>query len=229
MKKILNIALLFVLFFSTMTTAFVQSANGMVIENTSNENTKMVNYTKDAILTLEPYVSVEDGFFKLNAEEATKNGIDFALIQGQQGYFDLLNEQANNGELMISQDLTIEDLTQSKQPVIQEDSLITTLAACKGISRGPEPFWWGHRTYADSCDTKKLISDANTAAAAGGLTGSGVGIIGLFFPIMLAPAGVAGLTGAYFWLFSVRLDANNNGKGVIVDLTWAAVFDITPQ
>ena len=34
---------------------------------------------------------------------------------------------------------------------------------------------------------------------------------------------------AYWWLLASRLDANNHGYGVYIEMTWALVFDITPQ
>lgn len=39
----------------------------------------------------------------------------------------------------------------------------------------------------------------------------------------------ADLTSAYFWLLASRLDANNFGRGVYIEMTWLLVFDITPQ
>ncbi|WP_146552058.1 hypothetical protein [Rummeliibacillus sp. SL167] len=55
--------------------------------------------------------------------------------------------------------------------------------------------------------------------------GTSLGGLGIFFPVLLIP----GATGSWFYLFATRLDANNKGKGVIVEMTWAAVFDITTQ
>lgn len=227
MKKIFSLLMVFVLSFSTMSTVFGQGNNTTLVNNAEDTGINIKEneeYKLDDILALEPYVFVENGHFKIDSNEAIENGIDLALIQGQQKYFNHLNQQADNGELVISQNLAITDLKTSKK-----NSGITTFATCKGITKGPVNYWWGHKTWANSCDTKKLISDANTAAASGGIAGSGAGVIGVFFPIVLVPAGVAALTGSYFYLFATRLDANNNGKGVIVEMTWAAVFDITPQ
>lgn len=233
MKKISSILLVLVLSFSTMTTAFGQENSSPLLDNTENKGIDIKEnqeYTLDDIFELETYIFVENGHFKVNSKEAVENGIDFSLIQKQQEHFNFLNQQADNGNLVISQDLSIKDLKSSESEISLNQN-ITTFAAsdCKGITRGPVYYWWGHKSYADSCDTKKLISDANTVAASGGIIGTGTGTIGLFFPILLVPAGIAGVTGGWYYLFATRLDANNNGRGVIVDLTYAAVFDITPQ
>ncbi|MEG0258750.1 MAG: hypothetical protein RR651_02660 [Lysinibacillus sp.] len=230
MRKLVIAVLLTVFSFSSVTTAFAQIQSfESSVSVTENINNNVAEYTFEDILSLEPYISVKDGLFMLNVNKASKAGIDSELIRGQQEYLDSLNQAVKNGVLSVSKNLTIKDLSDDTNQY-QNDSL-TPFAACKpkGVTRKAQKFWWGYKTLSNSCDTKKLISDANTAGATGGIVGTGGGLLGLFFPVLLPGAGVAGLTGAYFYLFATRLDANNNGKGVIVEMTWAAVYDITPQ
>lgn len=225
MRKILIAALLTVFSFSSVTTAFAQSYEPSVIENIKVNDVE--EYTFDDILALEPYVHVEEGLLILDENSASDAGIDYELIKGQQEYFNYLNQQVKTNAISVSQDLTIQDL--SEENIGYQSNSLMLLADCKGVTKPAEAHWWGYKTYLNSCDTKKAITDANTVGASGGITGAGLGVLGIFFPVLLIPGGVSALTGSYFWLFATRLDANNNGKGVIVDMTWATVFDITPQ
>ena len=53
------------------------------------------------------------------------------------------------------------------------------------------------------------------------------GVVGAYFGAVGAIPG--GVSSAYWWLLASRLDANNHGHGVYVEMTWVLVFDITPQ
>jgi len=225
LRKILIAALLTVFSFSTVTTAFAQSYEPSVIENVNVNDYE--EYTFDDILALEPYVHVEDGLFILDENSANDAGIDYELIQGQQEYFSYLNQQVKTNAISVSQDLTIQDLSEGSNGVQNNSPML--FASCKGATRPAEYHWWGYKTYLNSCDTKKAISDANTVGGSAGITAAGLGGLGVWFPVFLAGGVIAGLTSGYFWLFATRLDANNNGRGVIVDMTWATVYDITPQ
>ncbi|MFJ8087397.1 hypothetical protein ACIQ7N_04175 [Lysinibacillus sp. NPDC095746] len=228
MRKILIAALLTVFSFSTVTPAFAQSYEPSVIENKNVNDVK--EYTFDDILALEPYVHVEDGLLILDENSASDAGIDNELIQGQQEYFNYLNQQVKTNVISVSQDLTIQDLSEDNNEK-QSDSPMLFKATCKpkGKTTSPESFWWGYRTKLNSCDTKKAITDANTVAAGAAISTAGLGGLGAWFPVFLAGGVITGLTSGYFWLFGTRLDANNNGSGVIVDMTWATVYDIEPQ
>ena len=68
-----------------------------------------------------------------------------------------------------------------------------------------------------------MSSDFNSCAS----VAAGIGAVGAYFGGIGAVPG--GLSSAYFWLLASRLDANNHGRGVYIEMTWALVFDITPQ
>lgn len=229
LRKILIAALLTVFSFSTVTTASAQSYEPSVIENINVNVNDVKEYTFDDILALEPYVHVEDGLLILDENSASDAGIDYELIQGQQEYFNYLNQQVKTNAISVSQDLTIQDLSDDSNVYQNNSPMLLAKASCKGKTTSPESFWWGYRTKLNSCDTKKAISDANTVGASAGITTAGLGGLGAWFPVFLAAGVVTGLTSSYFWLLATRLDANNNGSGVIVDMTWATAFDIEPQ
>ncbi|MGE7093569.1 hypothetical protein ACQKII_19360 [Lysinibacillus sp. NPDC048646] len=223
LRKIFIAALLTVFSFSTVTTAFAQSYEPSLNVNVND----FEEYTFDDILALEPYVHVEDGLFILNENTASEAGIDYELIKGQQEYLNYLNQQVESNAISVSQDLTIQNLSEDNQ--YQKTSAMLAKASCNGKTTGAEYHWWGYKTYLNSCDTKKAISDSNTVAAGGAITAAALGGLGYWFPVFLAGGVISGLTSGYFWLFATRLDANNNGRGVIVDMTWATIYDMTPQ
>lgn len=223
MKKLMILFLLTVLTFSSMTTAFAKSS-GPIEDNKVNQTTE---YTVDDILSLEPYVEVDNGLFKLNAKKANIDGIDKGLIKGQLEFFDFLNKQVKLNVIKVSEDLTIQNLVEPKN--VSDIGSVGIMATCYGKTSSPDYHWWGYKSYLNSCDTKKAISEINTAGASGAISTDGLAGAAIFFPVLAIPASVAAISSGWFWLFATRLDANNNGKGVIVEMTWAAVFDVAPQ
>ena len=138
-----------------------------------------------------------------------------------------MNKQVKLNVIKVAEDLTIENLVETK--TLSNNGSVGIMATCYGNSRDPVYHWWGYKSYLNSCDTKKAISSINTAGASGAISTGGLAGAAFFFPVLAIPASVAAISSGWFWLFATRLDANNNGKGVIVEMTWAAVFDVTPQ
>ena len=150
-KKILVVVSLIVLTFTTTTTTtFLQRAEAAGIKETN-----INSYTVEDILALEPYFYVEDGFLKINAKEAIEDGFDYALIKGQQEYFDFLNEQVKNNIIKVSQDLSIENVEAAGADSLQGNLIMASRASCKGVTKKPQYYLWGYKTYMNSCDTKK--------------------------------------------------------------------------
>ena len=207
MKKFLCCMLSAIMLLSTSVTAFAQSPDNSVQQQ---------EYTVEDIKALEPYISVENGHFVFDTESAAANNVDTELINGQCAYLDTLNFEADNGYLTINDDLSID--THAVQ------SRAGHWSSCGGgINTATTNYWWGYARYACDCETNRMSADFNSCASVAG----GVGIVGAYFgPIGALPGGLAC---SYWWLLASRLDANNHGRGVYVEMTWALVFDITPQ
>lgn len=211
MKKILSIILSFAMVFSLSVTAFAQSPDNA-------ETTAVVTseYTVDDVKALEPYISVENGLFVFDTEAAISDNVPADLINGQTAYLDILNAKAANGEIAIANDLSIT----SPSPMARAGHW----ASCGGgKNTATTNYWWGYARYACDCETNRMSADFNSCAS----VAAGVGVVGAYFGAVGALPG--GLTSAYWWLLASRLDANNHGYGVYIEMTWALVFDITPQ
>ncbi len=79
LRKIFILALLTIFLLPTVNPAAAQSYGPSVIEKESIEDFK--DYTFEDILSLKPFVHVEDGFFVLNENGASEAGIDSILIK----------------------------------------------------------------------------------------------------------------------------------------------------
>ena len=194
----------------------------------SSMNTKYYNndltmegaYSKDEILELEPYIYVDDnGLFGINSEDALADGFPKDLVEGQQQYFKYLNSEATSGNIKISNNLNITGKTSIQKEyenVIKEDR------CTRGKNTSMATYWWGVSRY--TCDHNSTIMAGEFLTVSG--VAGGIGLIGKWFPGVSVPAGI---TAAYFKLLSGRINANNKGRGVLTEITWAFVFDITPQ
>lgn len=225
LRKIFILALLTIFLLPTVNPAVAQSYGPSVIEN--NNRNDFQEYTFEDILSLEPFVHVEDGLLVLNENGASDAGIDSVLIKGQLEYFVFLNQQVKINAISISSDLTIQNLSNNNNGY--QSNTLKRSAWCIGVTTSPEYFWWGYKTKLNSCDTAKVSSQAGTLGAGGTITATGLTGLGFWFPPLAAVGVISGLTSGYFWLLSERLNANNKGSGVIVDMTWATIYNITPQ
>lgn len=92
-----------------------------------------------------------------------------------------------------------------------------------GTNTSSNYHWWGYSRYACDCETNRMSDDFSSASS----IAAGAAVVGAYFgPIGAIPGGI---TGAYWSLIASRLDANNRGHGVYIEMTWALFFDITPQ
>lgn len=85
---------------------------------------------------------------------------------------------------------------------IQESNDIVTISASVPTR---EYHWWGYKTTYINSQTDSAISTLNAGTAG------------------------AGVLSAYASLLASRMGANKDGNGVIVDMTWAAVYNVSPR
>lgn len=185
-------------------------------------------FTTEDVKALEKYVSCEEGIFLLDSEQALKDGVNQALVQGQLEYFELINAEARQGKLVINEDLSVEKV---EGLVLDSDQMFATTTLGSGHAHNcgggkttsPKTHWWGKSRYFCDCASNDYAADLNAVAAVAG----GAGVVGGAFGGIGAIPG--GINCAYFWYFASRVDKNNNGHGIFVELTWLIAFDITPQ
>lgn len=198
-----------IMLLSMSVTAFAQ---------TPDNQPPATEYTVDDVKALEPYISVENGQFVFDTQSALADNVDTELINGQTAYLATLNSRANSGTIVINEDLSID------APMAMAETRARHWENCGGgRNTNVTEYWWGYTRYACDCETNRMSADFNSCASVAG----GVGIVGAYFgPIGALPGGLAC---SYWWLLASRLDANNHGRGVYVEMTWALAFDITPQ
>lgn len=212
-KKVTASILAIVMVFCLGGTAFAQNAD--VNQDKSQLAQK---YTVDDIKALESYVSVEEGHFTFDVEQAKEDNIDIQLIECQLKYFDILNDRADAGDIKIEKDLTI---INNEGPPSARASHWPSCGG--GLNTDVTEYWWGYSRYACDCETQRMSADFNSCAS----VAAGIAVIGAYFgPIGAIPGG---LSSSYWWLLASRLDANNHGYGVYIEMTWVLAFDITPQ
>jgi hypothetical protein len=177
-----------------------------------------LTFTKDDILTLEKYISVnKKGFFEIDKKQAKADGVNNSLLNGQEDYLKHINSLIKTGELTANESLEIE----SNNTLALRSGHWWSCGG--GMNTSVSYHWWGYSRYACDCETQRMSADFNSCAS----VGSGITLVAAYFGAV--PAIPPGLSSAYFWLLSSRLDANNHGRGVYVEMTWLLVFNITPQ
>lgn len=224
-KVLLALVLCFSVFFISISGVFAGSTEQ---ELAYSKVTK--NFTKQDILSLEKYISVnKKGIFKLDKKSARKDNIDIELLNGQESYLTYLNSLILDGKIKADSNLNITNVSTTSNS--REDANILFQAnssshwpSCGGgISTEVAYHWWGYSRYLCDCQSQELAADLNSVAS----VGAGITVIAAYFGGL--PAIPPGLASAYFWFFASRIDANNHGNGIYVEVTWVLAFDITPQ
>lgn len=222
--KVLGIVLIFAMMFSLSATAF--AANSPVDTGDHAARVLSNHYTVDDVKALEPYVYVEDGCFRIDVGRAVADGFETELVYSQSRFFEELNKAAKQGKIVIHENL---DFTTTSPD--RESASYTPYSGGSrhwhdcggGRNTSVTNHWWGYSRYACDCETRRMMADFNSCAS----VAAGVAVVGAYFgPIGAIPGG---LSSAYWWLLASRLDANNHGKGVYIEMTWVLAFDITPQ
>lgn len=191
--------------------------------NTKYHNNDLItkeSYSKDEILKLEPYIFVdENGLFSINSEDALNDGFPKDLVEGQQQYFEYLNSEVKSGNIKVSNNLNITGMTSIQK---EYENAIKGDRCNRGRNTSMATHWWGVSRYTCDHNTSIMAGEFLTVSGVAG----GIGLIGKWFPGVSVPAGI---TASYFKLLSGRINANNKGRGVLTEISWAFVFDITPQ
>ena len=216
MKKILSVLLVFVMLLSMSVTAFAAEMNTV-------QPSYETSATMDDVLALEPFViRNQDGTLSLDAEAAQANGKNVSAIEALNQHFAVLNTQIQSGEIATDEDLNI----------INGEHLIRSHRCSSGVN-SYTTYWWGYQRYACNCESNRIVSDLNTWAAGGTMTGGAAAGVAIVFPVTAAVAGAiaagAAFDAGYWWLVATRIDANNEGNGTIINMTHVLVFDIEPQ
>lgn len=213
-KKLLAILLAAMMVVSLGTMAFAAEP----IEE-SNSKRDITDYSVDEVKALDQYITVENGYFNFDSVVALEDGVDYTLVDAVRSRISSLNEHKLNAEISINNDGTISSQTQNF--TIQRAA--AHWVSCGGGQSWPAiEYWWGYSRKMCDCESRAFANDLLTAAIGGGVLMLGA----VWFPPALF---AGGLSGAYLTLLSTRVTANNYGYGVITDVTWALVFDITPQ
>ncbi|MCR8978663.1 hypothetical protein [Brevibacillus laterosporus] len=180
------------------------------------------DFTKEDILPLKKYVLVNnEGFFEFDIEKAKADGFEEELLIGQQKYLQQLNTQIAEGDLKAYNNLDVKAIHSNKPSSVIS---IKGKGNCNGITTEKTTYWWGYSRKLDSCEANKVAADFAGAASVAG----GVAIVAGIWGV--APAVPPGIAGSYWALLSSRIYANNSDNtGVVLDMTWAYIFDIEPQ
>ncbi|MCY8497597.1 hypothetical protein [Bacillus atrophaeus] len=219
MKKIISVLLAVFLLISMTPDVFAKESNASNLPSMEKYSDKQ--YEKEDILALEKYVSVKDGYFVFDYDKAKSDGYESDLLEGQQAYFKFLNSEISAGNLHAEKNLNIVG-TIEKQNIVNPLNDADILA-CKGKTTKPKYYWWGYSRKLNSCFTSEVAADFGGA----GSVAAGIAVVAAVWGAI--PAIPPGLAASYWGLISNRLNANNKGKGVVADVTWALFFDIEPQ
>lgn len=217
-KKLLAIVLSATMLMGMGTTAFATEYNQNEIDQSNSEVATM-----EDVFELEPFIiRDEDGTLSLNVDEALNNNANPQAIEALQQHFETINPQILDGEISTDDELNIiggEHLIMSHRCSLGENSFTT--------------FWWGYQRYACNCESKRIVSDLDTWAAGGTMVGGVAAGVAIVFPVTAAVAGViaagAAFDAGYWALLATRIDANNEGRGTITNMTHVLIFDIIPQ
>lgn len=224
MKKLVSSLLALILLLGVVTPSYAainESGNKSSAEKTKIAKEKVMSAKEQEkmIKAVEPYVKVtKEGTFKLeNVPEKLYKKYELDQLQK---HFDNLNASAKKGNITINEDLSIQD--NSPTANASKSSDMTTLA-CQGVNTDPKWYWWGTSEKMDSCRTNDFIADLNTITA----VNAGASLILVWFGFW--PSLPAGISVVYFSLMAARADANDDGKGIKADITWALGFNFEPQ
>ncbi|WP_155591836.1 hypothetical protein [Lysinibacillus cavernae] len=137
------------------------------------------------------------------------------LIQDLEIQFDNLNEDIEDGKLIVLDNGTMIDST-DKNFYIQ------------GGSTYDESHWWGNRRYMSTAAAREYVYTLRDAA---GVT-TGLALASVIFGAAGAiPASVNGVTALWCNQLANRVEYHNGNtnRGVRIDLYWVLVFDVEPQ
>lgn len=151
-----------------------------------------------------------DGTLAINENKAESLKISQNDILSLQKYFDYINSSIKTGKLVTDNNLNI--------TVVRNSHLL-------GFSQDYVQYhWWGLTRYANNENTKQIVSDLRSYAHGATMVGG----FGTIFGIPQVVGGSAIAVG-YWSLLAERIEAHNNGNGVIVNYTYVGVFSVDSQ
>lgn len=162
--------------------------------------------TVEEIQSLDLFVFVENNQFVLKLPEGIE--VDDVTYNAVVSSINKANEE------ITKNNATINEITKTI------DTNEITLFSSQGYTS--QKFWWGERGIYTNAQTNAAVKQGNVAAAQIGLGTAFLAFIPLLGPL----AAGTGVTAAYITLLTSKMDAANNGRGVIVDMTWALVFTV---
>lgn len=159
---------------------------------------------QNIITTVEKYVELKNdgtiGFVSNIPQDIYKQ----YKLEELQKHFDYLNLQVTSNLITINPDLSIQNKVHS------------------AVYGSWTYHWWGYDRKFNNSQAKQYVKELKEVQAAGSFGGS---LAAALFPVI--GAGVV-VTAQYYGLLASRVDANNEGSGVYVGMTWALVFDVEP-
>ncbi|MBR5947248.1 MAG: hypothetical protein IKZ82_01205 [Clostridia bacterium] len=221
-KKIISVLLTVTILSLTIMPAMAEGGQGDFIVNPNYPiSYEDASDVIDQIMALEEFITVDNGRFVFDMQRARERRIDQQLLDGQQAWLDSINQLAEAGEVVINSDLSI---------ISDEgESACGHWYSCGGgFSSGARTHWWGlSRDYCD-CGAQQLVGQLHTfrTIVGGGAALSAVSFLTAVFPGAASLAIHLTICASYIDLLATRIDANNHGRGVCVNLTWIAIFKI---
>lgn len=196
----------------------------------------MVSYTKSSaqevqqvetefsaqdVSNLEAYVSVEDGHFYLDENAAQADGVNPNLITQQKAVFQRFNTLADQGKIIILNDLSIQSKNgETVAENFNEASEGQKNGECEvchhGINDSAKYYWWGAQSYYCDCEARKAREEFRRGVA----TGTTAILLGGLGAIAYA---------AYCGALSNSFLNSNHGNGVIFNWYWTMCYNVDPQ
>ncbi|UCZ53473.1 hypothetical protein LGQ02_01335 [Bacillus shivajii] len=168
-------------------------------------NSSTTSSNVDVLKLVEPYVELqEDGTLAL---EGVPRGLYQAFeLENLEYHFDQINKEVLDGNLVIDEELNISE---------------TGFSTFHHAGYGSWAYhWWGYQRLFNNSQANEYSSHLRDRAAGAAMV---TGVFAKFPPI----SGIAGVSSGYWALLANRVDANNNGNGVQVSVTWVNVFSVS--
>ena len=227
MKRFISVLLAVVLIIEMAPAAYAEESITSCDKTPSENMEQKALEVQKTIDLFEEYLIVdEEGFINENEipKEVVKT-VDTAIYQELSGLVDDTNEKIADGDITVTDALTVIDL--DDEELVVQGGKVTKLVS----------HWWGFDLYMSKTVTKKTANLlANTSFGAGVLSAAG----GVAFAIAAFTGGSAapfiGLGAAFATLgdkycgaISRSLKAHNNSRGTILSVTKAAVYWVAKQ
>lgn len=218
MKKYVSFMLVFVIMvasFSKVSASPIQRTNEVVQEG----------HTADQFKAMEVYMSVNENTGKIVFDYNSAKKQNLQLAKETLLLINRANEQVESGDVAVGKNYELVGKTtyEGHDTIYVMASSFNHAYNCGGGINKATKFWWGYSRWACDCESNKISADLNSMAA-------GETAAGALVALLWVPAGVVvGIDAAYWWYLASRIDANNRGRGVVIDVTWAKVFNINTQ